>query len=234
MKLQEVFDQLSAGEFSQLSIGGADAGVIDSTNYAKVLNHVNLGLAALYKRFNLKEGSLILQLQDEQTLYKLNSAYAVTGVGTEPIRYILDSVSDPFVDDIIKVEKVVTDLDEPLVLNDASNPLSVTTPSQLTLRVPLDVVGSKLTVVYRASHVKLVATGLNPNTTEVTLPDTHLDALLLYIASRVHAPVGMGNEFNASNGYYARYEQACAQLEGKGLQVDIGESNTRAQRGGWI
>lgn len=48
MNLQEVFDQLSVGELSMLSVGGNDQGVIDESNWDKVLPHINLGLTALY------------------------------------------------------------------------------------------------------------------------------------------------------------------------------------------
>ena len=247
MKLQEVFDQLSGGEFSQLSIGGGDVGVIDEGNYSRVLGHINLALTALFSRFTLKEGRLKLALQEGVTTYKLNSAYAVNAVGsTQPVRYIIDTVDEPFTDDIIKVEKVVTDGDYELGLNDASSPVSVFTPTALALRVPEALITGVdwpdeldtefLTLVYRASHPKLsVGTGIfRPSAVELELPDTHLTPLLYYVASRVHNPVGMNNEFHAGNSYYAKYEAACQQLENKGLQVDQGEQNTRLERNGWV
>lgn len=237
MKLQEIFDQLSGGEFSQISIGGANAGVIDESNYGKVLGHVNLGLTALYKRFTLKEGRLVLELQEAVETYKLHSAFAVNGVGsTEPVRYIKDTVAAPFTNDIIKVERVLADSGVELPLNDSSDTTSVFTTSALVLRVPVDTDSDFLTVVYRAAHPKLRVTPgvFYPGLVEVQLPDTHLDALLLYVASRAQAPVGMGAEFNASNAYYGRYERACQELEGKGLQVDQGSQNTRLFTNGWV
>ena len=247
MKLQEIFDQLSGGEFSQLSIGGGEVGVIDEANYSRVLGHINLALTALFSRFTLKEGRLKLALQEGVTTYKLNSAYAVNAVGsTQPVRYIIDTVDEPFSDDITKVEKVITDGDYELGLNDTSSPISVFTPTALTLRVPEALITGvdwpdeldteNLELVYRASHPKLIVTpgAFNPRLVEVSLPDTHLTALLYYVASRVHNPVGMNNEFHAGNSYYAKYEAACQGLENKGLQVDQGSQNTRAQRNGWV
>jgi hypothetical protein len=247
MKLQEVFEQLSAGEFSQLSIGGSDAGVIDEGNYSKVLGHVNLGLTALFKRFRLKEGRLTLALQEGITSYKLKSAFAVNGVGsTEPIRYITDTVLEPFTDDIIKVEQVITSGDYELGLNDASSPISVFTPNALELRVPEALITGvdwpdeldtdTLTVVYRAAHPKLtmLAGTLNPSQITLELPDSHLEPLLYYVASRVHNPIGMNNEFHAGNSYYAKYEAACQALENQGLQVDQDSQNSRLSRNGWV
>lgn len=247
MKLQEIFDHLGAGEFSQLSIGGKDAGVLNESNWANVIGHVNLALTALFKRFTLKEGRLVLQLRNDRTLYKLSSTFAVNARRGDPVRYILDTPDDRFVDDIIKVEKVLTDDEYELGLNDASDQYSVTTPTALSLRVPQDLIDKpsdlpealktvNLTIVYRANHPKIVQ-GLgyfDPNRVEVQLPDTHLEALLYYVAGRVQNPVGMTNEFNASNNYMARFEAACQELEGKGLQVDQGETNMRLVRNGWV
>ena len=246
MKLQEVFDQLSAGEFSQLSIGGAAAGVLDSSNYTKVIGHVNLGLTALFKRFRLKEGRLTLELQEGVTTYRLNSAYAVNGVGsTQPVRYIKDTSGDPFLDDIMKIEEVIVDSGLGLNINDSSDPFSVFTPSSLVLNVPEALITGeelpdeldteKLVVVYRAAHPKLASRGnIVPGAIELQLPDTHLEPLLYYVASRVHNPIGMSNEFHAGNSYYAKYEAACRALEEQGLQVDQGASNSRLERNGWV
>lgn len=243
MKLQEIFDQLSGGEFSQLSIGGEDAGAINANNYSKVVNHVNLGLTALYKRFTLKEGRLDLQMQEGQFKYTLSSKYAVNGKRSqETVRYILDTVDEPFEDDIIKIEKVLDESGIELGLNDASDLLSVFTPSALVLQLPTNpaedkhLVVQKLTVVYRANHPKLVV-GIgyfDPARIDVQLPDTHLEALLYHVASRVNNPIGMTNEFNAGNNYYAKYENACQELESRGLQVGVANVSTRLQRNGWI
>ena len=223
MKLQDIFDQLSDGEFSQLSIGGADAGVIDDTNYLKVLGHVNLGLTALFTRFTLKEGRIYVPLVDNTETYVLSPA------------------------DILKITKVETDDGIEVPLNQESNIYSCFTPSMGTLRVPEIVVdqGSDLpdllktegfTVVYRANHPKLALQMgvLDPSTVDIELPSSHLLPLLYFVASRVHNPIGMNNEFHAGNSYYKKYEAACQELEMKGIQIDQGDVNTRLERGGWV
>lgn len=247
MKLQEIFEQLSAGEFSQLSIGGQEAGVIGEANWGRVVPHVNLALTALFTRFKLKEGQLTLELQPGQTLYKLSSQFALNGKRTnEPVRYIIDTADDRFVDDITKVEVVKTDSGLTLGLNDAKDLWSVTTPSALQLRVPAGLVSvvedfpeelatANLTVTYRAAHPKIIVPlgFFDPTRVEVQLPESHLMALLYHVASRVHMPVGMANEGNMSNGYFAKYEAACADLLNQGLQVDQGGTNTRLIDNGW-
>jgi hypothetical protein len=222
MNLQEVFNHLTGSEFSQLSIGGAAAGVIDSTNYSKVVGHINLGLSQLFTRFNLKERRLKFPVQTDSDTYQLQ------------------------IEDLLKIERVLTDGDVDMALNQASDTYSCFTPSLNTLRVPQvmltkvdipdDLVTDNLTVVYRANHPVLVVPSgeYDPALVELELPRSHLIPLLYFVASRVHNPAGMTNEFHTGNSYYAKYEAACQELEAKGIQVDFGDCNTRLERGGWV
>lgn len=237
MKLQEIFDLLGQGEFSQLSIGKQEPGVINEENYAQVVNNVNLGLVALYTRFNLKQNRLTLELQDGMSTYKLQSPWAVNARRSkETPRYIIDTAAAPFADDIIKVEKVLVD-GEPWPLNDATYDDSITTPSMLTLHVPSGIAEDpQIEVVYRAYHPKLASAGDCCATGDVSfeLPYSHVEALLYFIASRVHNPIGMAGDGAMSNNYFGRYEAACMALEEKGIQIDQGASNDRLARGGWV
>lgn len=248
MKLQEVFDQLTHGELSQLSIGGNEAGVIAPANYNRLVPHVNLGLTALYKRFPLKEGRLILELQSGRTTYPIHSKYAVSSrTSREAVRYIKDSSAEAFKDDIHKIERVYTAKGFEFGLNDEADPYGMFTPSATVLRVPADVAAQvislpdelkspRVELVYRANHPLIVADGadLEPDVIELELPYSHLEPLLLYIASRVHTPTGMTNETNMGNTYFAKYEASCQQLEAVNLRVDQGGQADRLHRNGWV
>lgn len=247
MKLSEIFDQLTYGELSQLNLGGGEAGAINESNYKQIVAHVNMGLLALYKRFPLKGNSINLSLQSGRFSYPLHSKYAVSNTAsTEPVKYILDTVDDPFTDDLFKVESVLTESDWELGLNDDSDYYACSTPSANVLRVPADIVmvspdlpdqlrTTYLEINYRASHPVIVL-GDTPDidAIELELPYSHLEPLLLYIASRVNNPIGMTNEFHAGNSYAAKYEQACQQLETFNLNVDQGSQNTRLEKNGWV
>ena len=248
MKLIEVFNQLTHGELSNLSIGGRENGEITEENYKGVMAHVNLGLTDLFKRFTLKEGRLQLELQDDQALYSLSSKFAVNGKRSkETVRYILDTVANPFRDDVLKIEQVITDAGCELELNNKSAQYSCFTPSAEVLRVPTIMVSGllsipeqlkteQLTVVYRANHpvFDTEVGSFDPGNTEVELPYTHLWALCLFVASRINNPIGMSQEFNAGNNYAAKYEAECQRLEADGYEVDQGAGNSRARRNGWV
>jgi hypothetical protein len=248
MKLKEIFDQLTYGELSQLAIGGGDNGAIRVQDYNRILAHVNLGLTALYKRFPLKEGRVKILLQAGMTNYPIVSNYALTNPRTRfSPKFIQDSAASPFKDGIHKIEKVFTDSGFEMSLNDEADPYSVFTPTATMLRVPSLVVAKSLDLpaelqttglelVYRANHPILVTDDgdLEPEEVEVELPYSHLEPLLLFIASRVHTPTGMTNETNMGNNYYAKYEAACQQIELTNLKVDSNSQPDRIARNGWV
>lgn len=248
MKLADVFTQLTYGELSQLHLGDLVDGKIPREHLAPLLSHINMGLTALHKRFPLRERSIKLLLQSGMLTYRLHSDFAVHSMDSfEDLRYIQDSEADPFVDDIHKIERVYTQSNRELGLNDDSDCYACKTPSYNLLMVPEDIVeqssdlpeGLKteyLKVVYRANHpiIKLENGRINPDEAEIELPYSHLEALLYFIASRVNNPIGMVQEFHAGNSWAAKYEMECQRLEQFNLRVDQGEQNTRLQRNGWI
>lgn len=249
MKLQEVFDALTSGELSQLSIGGQAAGVIDESNWSRVLPHISLGLGKLYQRFLLKEGRLVVQLRDGVTLYSLKSAYALSNRASmvkQADRYLLDTPLKPFRDDIIKVERVLVDGGMALPLNNLGSIYSVQTPTLTSMTVPADIVAQKvpdelktanLTAVYRATHPKLDPIGDESalEDVELELPDSHLTALVYFVASRVTSPMGAGQLEGATSGnWYARFEAECQDLENRGIQVDRSEGNDLLRDRGFV
>lgn len=223
MKLSEVFNQLAYGELAQLKITELVNGVVGAERYPALIAHVNMGLNALFKRFNLKEGRVNIPLVPGTLTYSVNTP------------------------DVFKIERVYTKEGWELGLNDEADYYSCFTPSTNMLRVSADVVAqskdiplelktTELEVVYRANHPLIVLQNgtLNPDLVEVELPYGHLEALLYFIASRVNNPIGMGVEFNAGNNWAAKYEQECQKLEVFNLRIDKVSTNTRLIQNGWV
>ena len=247
MKLKEIFDQLTYGELSQLSIGGGELGAIQAKDYDRILAHINLGLTALHKRFNLKESSVLLELQPGRTLYPIKSAFAVTAKSREPIRFLKDTVDAPFKDDVHKMERIYTDKGVELSLNDQDDQYSLSTPQVTMLRVPAgfitnpvnfpeNLMTKTLEIYFRANHPQIVSDDgdLDPEIIDVDLPYAYLEPLLLYVASRVHTPTGLTNELNMGNNYYAKYEAACQDLENYDLDVDQVSQPDRLHSKGFV
>jgi hypothetical protein len=151
----------------------------------------------------------------------------------------LDEDGTEYKADLLKLEEVHHTVDGMFALNEKNNPFSMTTPSPNTLRLPDQwkdgVRPDQLVLVYRAAHPQIrVVGGMNPEEVIVELPHSYLWALLMFVASRAHTPVGMTNEFHAGNSYYAKFEAACQDLVTHNLQIDQDHHQDRFYRNGWV
>lgn len=224
MYLAHVLNSLKYGEFSKLSIGGQDQGVINQANYSELATHINNGLIALFTRFLLKESVQELAL--------------ISGVYTY-------SIAKP---NFIKVQRIYGDTDHEFVLNNLGDRYSILNETVSVINVPRavvdkpdslpkDLLTDTLRIVYRAKPTPLdtdSAGFFDAEDLELELPDSYLDALLYYVASRVSNGFEGNHVFHAGNNYAAKYEAACKQLEMSNVQVDRAGSEDRLTRNGWV
>lgn len=249
MMLQDIFDDLTYGELSQIFIGGDEStGGVREADKPRIISHIQLGLTALYKRFRLKENEVTIDLQSSQYTYQLHSNFAASNTDSvEAVKYLDDSV-DAFTDRLLKVEEIfdITDPDNilDLLVNLRNSKYSIRTPKPTTLVIPeilidkdgVEPVATTFKVIYRANHDKI-----NPIlgqyvafTEELELPDAFEQALLFFVGSRMMNPVGMANEFHAGNSYFAKYEAECARLEADNYQIDNIGIETKFQDRGFV
>ena len=242
MTLKQIFDLLSHGELSQISLGGTNG--IDETNWERVLGAVNLGLTELHKRFPLRREQVILQMQEGQLRYTLDVKHAVSNrENPTATKYLIDSAADPFIGRVLKIEKVFDAGGCELKLNRLGDAFdqahsTVRTPSYNTLILPTLLPVQALTIEYRGNHPLLVKERgyFNLEDVAVELPDTHLTALLYFVASRLFNPTGLsGNTaFHEGNNYEAKFEAECQRLEFEGYENSEQEENSRLRRNGWV
>ena len=221
--LQDLFDLLTTGELAHLHIGGSKAGIIDQADHRKIIPAVNLGLSAIYRRFPIKEKRVSFSLVPGSYKYTL------------------------YQDDLNKIARVFTDTGQELVLNNEGDKYSCFTPSFKVLVVPSDIVDNVtslpsvfrttgLELVYRANHPKLLERDpiLDPEQIELEIPYTHVEALLYFIAARMHAPTGSGQfEGLIGNNYTAKYEAAVQQLSTIVPQEEVTANQTRFSQKGF-
>ena len=235
MTLQDIYDQLSFGELRHLSLGSgsldSDCGMPEES-FLKLLPTVKLGLTELHKRFWLRESRMVVPLVPDQVTYVL------TKKKDAPVS---------FENDLLKVERIMGKWrdDEPfeIPLNKVGNRSAIRTTSYNTLLVPTDKElapwlewTTELEIVYRADHPEIKAPVANaaPLATEIHLPTTHLEALLLYIASRIHTPQGLNAEFHDGNNYAATFEASVALLQQQNFELDDDADNERLFENGWV
>lgn len=231
MNLKEIMDDLHFGELSQISLGGTLPNGVGIEDYGNIRSHVERTLTILHRRFRLKEGRLVIPLEEGKTEYKLES----------------DSLP------VMKVEHVLwpDGLDKELVrepkgnvkylpLNDDGADITVYTPKFTTMTVPSKVweYGAReLIVVYRGGHERLDpnVADVTPEEVEIDLPEAFREPLMLNIAAQIMNPTGPAMEgFHEGNNYAQKFEAACAGLENNGWEVNTVFENRGFQRSGFV
>ena len=235
--LAQIFKDLTYGELSGLKIGemipGEHQSEPDPSRYEQLLSSINMGLTEIYKRFFLLSREVYVELHEEISTYMLHSKYSVTA-GTEPTLYIIDTVDEPFLDDVLKIEEIYDEAGDRLGLNDVDDDLSAFTPSFRTFQVPYPNDNITYAVQYRASHPLIEwSVDMDPSLIDVAVPNSLYQALLYFVASRVHSSLG-GDQGVEGNDYYQRFEASCAKVEELGLEVQSEPVNWRFDDRGWV
>ena len=231
MLVSDLFQTLSFGELSNLSMSSGGGGTIADSKKPQVLQFINAALLRLHSRFVLRENSLILQQDTTIRNYRLSSKFAVTAVSppTGQVQFIIDTVDAPFTDDVIKVLVAFDEFGCELPINDSDDCRSIFTPSPYVVQVPSPIGGLKLGIGYQAKHPKLTA-----YTDTIDLPETLIDALTAYVGYLAYCGVAGDGGTAKSQEFLALYEARCAEV----TQMDLVNSsssttNTRFHKGGW-
>ena len=232
MTLQDIYDQLAYGELRLLNLGSGNIdsdGAFPVKSFMKVLPTIQLGLTELHKKFLLREGHIHVPLEENKVTYVIKKDHP-----------------EDFDENLLKIERVYGKLDKKpyeIPLNRIGNKEAVRTTSYNTLLVPTDKEEAPwlketntLHIVYRADHPKLnkIVAQKAPLVTQIDLPVTYLQALLYFIASRMHNPVGMNKEFHEGNNYAAKYETELAYLQMMNYQIDSDSDDDRIIDSGWV
>ena len=250
MTLEDIYNQLSYGELRMLFLGGTD---IDNPNkggmpiesFLQMLGSIQLGLTELHKRFALREGYFNLIMMPNVRTFSLTSDFAISASSSNPVRYI-DDTEMPFTDNLHKVIRCYGMKNEKkieLPLNEISNHAALRTPSYNQLTVPIDpkvapwlLETRVIDVVYRANHPEINKYIANdaPLITPIYLPESHLEALLYYVASRVFNPIGMiPDAVHEGNNYMQKFEQSCARLKMDNYEIDQDAVNDKLSHRGF-
>lgn len=205
MQLSEFLTSLSVGVLQNLAVGGDGTGEIPAKYKSRVVNTINQGLVALYSRFNILEKEVIVRAYDNQTIYPLKRIYADTNTTVVPQKFIADTVTSPFEEDVIKIMEVYDEAGCQLLLNDPAEECILFTPSLTTLQITKPVTGNSYFLIYQAFHPKL---SMVP-TQEIMLPLVLQEALEFYVAYKILS--GMNGQEHAAKAaeHFANYERIC-------------------------
>jgi hypothetical protein len=244
MVLQDLFDELATGEFSNLAIGNSINGSIEPDAYKKVVTQVNAGLRELYKRFLLKDKICYITRPTGTTNYFLRDVNVVASFGDAPtaetpITVSVESITEkPTVSDLCRVIDVFGDgIDETTVyLNDNRRPDGVFTHGHdhISIKNPLPVV---LGVVYQAYYPRIILTELfDPETYNLYYPEYLSYALKCYVASELFTgktSKATEGEAQIYNTFHGKFEKACKLIEDRGFAEEVNTEDTKFEDGGW-
>ena len=232
MTLSDVFDQLAYGEFSKIFLG--ESGAIPQASWNRIIAHINLGLTELYKRFDLKQVELPVEVLAGTLDYDLKE-----GGDFIEILHVFnsDNVEIPLNNRVTAINK------EWGAAQAVVDRVHINVPSVLSVNPQM--LPQVLTVVYKAGHVPIPKIadadldGFDLTGVQIDLPVTYLEALLYFVASRIFNPMDLSNvvgrqPFHSGNNYYSKYEAACAQLMTKGLDISESLETGLFQRKGFI
>ena len=242
--LQDFFDTLATGEFSNISLSNSILSTITADKYPTIINNMNLGLIELYKRFTLKEKTIVLYEHADVTQYLLRSDYLSATVAlVDENAYLFDSNFDPFDDDIIKITDATYldsdgEVDRVYINNKLYPDIGIFTTAfdtiKLTPQEPLRVI----TLTYLASYPKIVLTNaFDPSTYELFFPEWIQEPLLAYIAARIFqgkASKAAEGERNLYTTFMYQYENSCKKIELLGLAAMSDDASENFTNNGWV
>lgn len=220
MKLSYIFSQLETSELKQLSCIDPATGKIKAEQYQGIVDVMNQGLVDLHTRFDLKIGKV------EVPIDPLVSTYDLSKFDTQ--------VRGRF----LQLHKVTDERGCDLRVNDFTD-CSLSFRSQLVFEVPeyLRTVHPLLraVVLYRSLPTKIgdCYGDIDPEYVEVDLPVAYVWALCLYVASRLHTPVGLTDGTYRVNAFLGLFNAECTRLEEAGMDMDFQRDLGQLRRGGW-
>lgn len=220
MRLMTVFSQLETSELNQLSCIDPVTGKIKPEKYQAIVDVMNQGMVDLHTRFKLKVGTVTVPIEADKSEYDL-------------AKY------DPHVRArFLQLHDVRDECDRVLPtggygghhINFVSS-LQMVVPETLRKVYPV----RQVVVQYRAMPALIgrCDCDIDPEYDEVDLPQPYVWALCLYIASRLHTPVGLQDGTYRVNAFLGLFNAECTRLQEANMELDYQQDLGHLRRGGW-
>ena len=229
--LKDLFEDLQFGELSQFSVtGDIDNPMtgVSPEDYPALISHLNKALTALHTRLLLRDREVTIHLYEELSFYKLSSEHALTNEDTDKLQYIIDTEDRPFIDDVLGIVSITSDLGCNVPINDECHCESVWLVDYRTLQVPLPNDYDTLFVSYRANHPKIEPSA-DPETTEIDIPDYCIEPVLAYITARMYARSNDAGAAARSIEMMQKYEVYCSEIERRNMLNNYNNNTTHTK-----
>lgn len=192
MKLSYILEMLASAELSNLHLVDESKLDIKPDKVPIVLRSINSGLNDLHTRFLIAKNIVEIPVIAGENTYEI------------------------IADDFIELLNVYID-DIPMVSNTHFTLLNV---NRFILREKLGIL-STLRVEYKAKHRVLTEVDLAMDA-NVNLPDSHLNALLYFVASKLYTSAvnQLDGDLNEGAAYMRKFMDEVSLLENQGIDVE--------------
>lgn len=220
MRLMTVFSQLETSELNQLSCIDPATGKIKPEKYQGVVDIMNQGMVDLHTRFKLKVGTVTVPVDRDKSQYNL--------ADFDP------NVRGRF----LQLHDVRDECDRVLPTGGYGghhinfvSAMEMVVPENLRTVYPI----RQVVIQYRALPTRIgsVDCEIDPEYDEVDLPQPYVWALCLYVASRLHTPVGLQDGTYRTNAFLGLFNAECQRLEEANMDLDYQQDMGHLRRGGW-
>lgn len=229
MELSELFNRLSLGELSNLSMSNSGSGEIQEDSKAKLTMYCNEALLRLYTRFILKENDVIVEMVEGTTFYHLLKRFAEQSYNKndpEIYPYIKDLSREKFEEDVVKILSIYDNTGHKRPLNNDNEWDSLYTPQHNIVQNPSYRDGEVLSIHYQAKHKLLVWDDVEEQT--IYLPEVLEGALTNYIAYKVYSHMNTQESVSRAAEYLSTYSNICDEVIERDLvNSSISNSNDK-------
>lgn len=242
MNVGDLLRGLSYGELRHLFVGMSGAGTIADGEKDRLVFLADQALKQIYSRVAHNLHYVTLQTSATRKVYPIRPIHRVSdqSLTNTADRFILDSASDPFTGQLLKIRsvRVMYDPTEPdadptnLLLNDTASG-HVRTVSYDTLRIESPIEGALFELELQMAHVPLTLPADLTQTIEI-IPLLE-EALFAKVAHSVFAGMGGEESLVKAQNLNNRYEALLANVVMEDLaQQSSSHEDSRLMINGWI
>lgn len=223
IKFKDLVQDLVLGDLSATALLETGSSEINKKYLPKLISSINKALENFYSIFDLKEDSLIIELQPSHSHYYLHSDYAYSNHEKQGLKYIVDNDLKPFNNDVILILDISTLDGRALAINDPHSLFGVMIPQPNCILIPKDLGVKYLNVLYKANHPLIPLTEPETSEYEIEIPNGMYSAFSAYVACLFLQTMG-GGKIEQSNALFARYstQVQLLQANGIGIKQEIG------------
>lgn len=199
MNLNDFLTSIALSNLSNTIVGSNNTGRFNEEYIPQFVRFINEGLTRISSRVQVYTNSVLIELQENLTQYKLEKKFAWSNDEPADYKYIIDNKNEPFSNDVIKILAVHDTRGISFKLNDRNDANSFFITGPDTLQVPRPEKGIPLSISYWAKHPKILSSGSDILSQKIELQDILSEALIAYVTSKYYSSIGgQDNDVKAS------------------------------------